>query len=190
MTKQRRPLIAVIGDAGSKVDSQSYKLAQATGTHLINHGYRIMTGGLGGIMEAACKGAQDSQNYAEGDTIGLLPGHDPNAANEYIDVAVPTGFDVARNIIVGHADAVVAIGGGAGTLSEMANAWMLKRLIIALRVDGWSGKLADTRIDERTRYKDIPDDRVYGANTPQEVITLLKDLLPSYQGNHQGITRR
>jgi hypothetical protein len=64
----------------------------------------------------------------------------------------------------------------------MAMAWMLRRLLIAFRVEGWSGKLADARIDPRIRYNDIPDDRVYGVDRPEEAIELLDRLLPLYAG--------
>ena len=71
--------------------------------------------------------------------------------------------------------------GGAGTLSEIALAWQLKRLVIAFRVEGWSGRLADNRIDERVRYASIDDDRVYGANTPDDAIEILRDRLDKYR---------
>ena len=190
MSEQRRTLVAVIGDAGVKRDSASYRLAQGLGEKLVDDGYRVLTGGLGGIMEAACEGARRSSRYSEGDTIGLLPGHDTADASGAVDIAIPTGLDVARNMIVGHADAVIAIGGGAGTLSEIAVAWMLKRLVLAFKVEGWSGRLAEPRIDDRIRYKEIPDDRVYGVETPAQAIDALKRLLPLYDGVHRGVRRR
>ena len=112
-------------------------------------------------MEAACRGARASLHYQPGDTVAVLPGHDPADANPFADVVIPSGLDHVRNSIVAHADAVSAIGGGAGTMSEICLAWIYKRLIVALRVEGWSGKIADQRVDERVRYPNEQDDRVF-----------------------------
>jgi uncharacterized protein (TIGR00725 family) len=95
-------------------------------------------------------------------------------------VPICTGFHFARNQIIACSDAVVAVGGGAGTLSEIAMAWQLGRLIIACRVDGWSGKIADNPLDSRKRYRDLPDDRIYGADDEREVIELLRRYLGLY----------
>ena len=67
---------------------------------------------------------------------------------------------------------------------------MLKRLIIAYEVEGWSGKLANTRIDDRIRYDNIDDDKVYGVKSEKEVIELLARLLPKYNKWHQGVKKR
>ena len=75
-----------------------------------------------------------------------MPSFDAETANAYADIAIPTGIDMMRNALVANADAVIGIGGGAGTMCEFAFAWSLKRLIIAYRNSGgWSEKLADTR---------------------------------------------
>jgi uncharacterized protein (TIGR00725 family) len=150
------------------------------GRALIDNGYGLVTGGLNGVMEAACEGARSSPAWSHGKIIGLLPGSDPGAANPFVDIAIPTGLEVARNILVARSDALIAIGGGAGTLSEMALAWQLKRLVIAFRVEGWSGKLADTRLDERIRYRNMNDDRVFGVDAPKEAITILRERLDGY----------
>jgi uncharacterized protein (TIGR00725 family) len=77
----------------------------------------LVCGGLGGVMEAACRGAKGGG----GTTVGLLPGTDRGAANEFVDVAIPTGLGEARNaLVVRAADALIAVGGGYGTLSEIA----------------------------------------------------------------------
>jgi uncharacterized protein (TIGR00725 family) len=77
----------------------------------------LVCGGLGGVMEAACRGARE----AGGTTVGLLPGTDRTEANEFVDVVIPTGLGEGRNaLVVRAADALIAVGGGYGTLSEIA----------------------------------------------------------------------
>ncbi len=187
---ERMAIIAVIGDGGVVEPDPRLTVAQACGQAIIDHGYRLITGGLGGIMRAASQGGRASSGYMPGSIIGMLPGHDPGDANEYVDTPIATGLDVGRNLIVANADAIIAIGGGAGTLSELALGWQLHRLLIALRVFGWSGELADRRIDDRVRYPMIPDDRVYGASTAEEAITLIDRWLPHYQRRHRGVGQR
>lgn len=185
-----RKTVAVLGDASAAPGSFKYELAFQTGRMLVDQGFRVQSGGMGGIMEAVCKGAHASPEYREGDTIGILPSFNRNKANEYVDILIPTGLDIIRNGLTGCADAVIAIGGGAGTLMEMAAAWTTLKLIIAYRtVPGWSSKLADQRIDDRIRYPEIPDDRVYGADTPEEVGKLLKEHIDSYTRQFDGIAR-
>jgi uncharacterized protein (TIGR00725 family) len=89
----------------------------------------LVCGGLGGVMEAACRGAKESG----GTTVGILPGTDRSAANPYVDVAVATGLGEARNaLVVRAADALVAIGGGYGTLSEVALALKAGKRVVGL----------------------------------------------------------
>jgi uncharacterized protein (TIGR00725 family) len=168
--------IAVIGEGTASEGSRPWCLAEELGEQLVDAGYRVLNGGLGGVMEAVSRGARHSASHAPGMIIGLLPGDEPGAANSYLDVSLATGLGHLRNSLVAHADAVVAIGGGAGTLSEMAFAWMHGRMLLAYRVDGWSGRLAGTRVDDRIRFTSIPDDRVFGVDSAQEVIALLQRL--------------
>lgn len=186
---KEQKIIAVIGDANLQENSEKYILAEKLGRSLIDYGFRLITGGLGGVMEAASKGARSSADHKPGDILGILPGNDPSEANPYVDIGIPTGLDLARNVIVANADAVIAIGGGAGTLAEIANAWALGRLIIAYRVEGWSGKLADQKIDSRDRYPNVPDDRIYGVSSDQEAINCL-EFLPLYNKRYKQVKRR
>ena len=102
--------------AGDATDAQR-AAAEETGRLLAEAGAVVVTGGLGGVMEAASKGARE----AGGLTLGLLPGIDRRDANPHVQVAVPTGMGEARNaLVVRAADAVIAIGGEWGTLSEIA----------------------------------------------------------------------
>ena len=189
-TTARRRLVAVIGDANVPAGSQKDLLAEEVGRLLVDAGFRVLTGGLGGVMEAACRGARSSTRYQSGDTVAVLPGHDPADANPFVDVAIPSGLDHVRNSIVAHADAVIAIGGGAGTMSEICLAWIYKRLIVALRVDGWSGKIADQRVDERVRYPSEPDDRVFGATSASEAAKMVLSRVTRYTAQHKGARRR
>lgn len=187
----RRKIVAIVGDARIDPNGIKYKMAFEAAKALIDHGYRIQSGGLYGVMEAAFKGAHASEKYKEGDTVAILPGFDSDFANEYADIAIPTGLDVFRNVVVANASAVVAIGGGSGTLSEISNAWALKRMVLAFNnVEGWSAKVADTRLDARVRYPDIPDDRVYGVDNAEDMIKLIDERIEKYNLSHTGIPAR
>ena len=182
-----RPQIAVIGDSEVKMDSLKYILAKDLGKALVDHGYRIVSGGMGGVMQAVFEGARNSEHVTGSDTIAILPSFDPEAGNTLADIVIPTGLDLYRNGIVANSDAVIAIGGGSGTLSEMAHAWALKRLVIAYdNVEGWSRKLAGTKIDERTRYPDT-EDLVFPVQDSVQVIELLKSKLSHFDRRHERI---
>jgi len=108
-----KPIIAVVG--GSTCSPDETVAAAMVGRLLSEAGAVILCGGLGGVMEAVAKGAQAGVG---GVTVGILPGSDPAAANSYIDVPLATGMGEMRNaLIVRGAQAVIAIGGGVGTLS-------------------------------------------------------------------------
>lgn len=106
----RRKIVAVIGNKSIEADGIRYRLAFETGKLLIDNGYRIQSGGLGGVMEAVFKGAHASEKYREGDTVALVPSFDAETANAYADIAIPTGIDMMRNALVANADAVIGIG--------------------------------------------------------------------------------
>lgn len=182
-----RAQIAVVGDRTIPARDPKRRLALELGRALTDAGYRIVTGGLGDLPAQLRTGAMMSRRYSEGTLVALLPGFDPGAARARGEVVIATGLDHGRNLLVANSDAVVALGGGAGTLSEIAFAWMLHRPIIGYNVRGWSGKLAGTRIDERQRYAGIPDDQVYPVENAAEVVALLRKLLPKYHRRHRGI---
>jgi len=165
--------MAVAGDA-------AWSAAHDLGRALVDAGYRIVTGGLGGVMEAACLGARQAGAYREGDTVALLPGHLADSANAYVDIVIPTGLDHARNALISQADAVVAVGGGAGTLSEIALAWVHRRLVLAYRLPGWSGRVADAPLDPRPRFAGPLLDRVFGVDAAGDVVALLGAHLIEY----------
>jgi uncharacterized protein (TIGR00725 family) len=125
-----RAWIAVVGPGEAGLDELA--LAEEAGAAVAAARCGLVCGGLGGVMEAACRGARSGG----GITLGLLPGLDREAANGWVVVAVPTGLGEARNaLVVRAADAVVAIGGGWGTLSEIALA--LKTGVPVVGIGTW-----------------------------------------------------
>jgi len=139
MEKYYKPIIAVVG-AGS-CDDNTYLLAEKAGELLAQKGYTIICGGLGGVMEAVCKGARSSG----GITIGILPGENTSDANPYVDIPVATGMGIGRNIIIIRtARAVLAIDGQYGTLSEIAFALQLKKPVVGLHTWEVSGDIIQT----------------------------------------------
>jgi uncharacterized protein (TIGR00725 family) len=123
-------MVAVIGTG--EPDPALEAMAETVGGALARAGITIVCGGLEGVMAAACRGARAHG----GRTVGILPGHDPAAANPWVDIAIPTGFGEARNaLVVRAAEAVIAVGGGYGTLSEIALALKAGTRVIGL--DTW-----------------------------------------------------
>jgi uncharacterized protein (TIGR00725 family) len=123
----RVPYVAVVGPG--EASSQELWLAEEIGAGLASLGAVVVTGGLGGIMEAACRGARSRR----GRTLGILPGEDREAANGWVEIAVATGLGELRNgLVVRASDALVAVGGGHGTLSEVAFALKLGRPVVGL----------------------------------------------------------
>ncbi len=166
----RRHIAAVIGSATA--DEALYATARELGTHLVDAGFRVASGGLKGVMEAVCRGAHESARYTSGDTIAILPTYEPEHANKWVDIAIPTGLQHARNtIVVSSADVVIAVGGGAGTLSEIAMAWALGRPVIALRAGGWAERLGGDALDGRR------SDRIHGPCSPAEAASLAQELV-------------
>ncbi len=156
-------IISVIG--GSDTNQECLELAERVGAEVAKRGVILASGGLGGIMEAASRGAKREGGL----TIGILPTDSKEHANEFIDIAIPTGLGYARNYLVAKTgDAVIAIDGKAGTLSEMAIAWFSNRPVISLiGSGGWAAKLAGERIDDRRV------DAIYSASTPEEAVDMV-----------------
>lgn len=126
--------ISVIG--GSTVTDEQYQTARRLGQRLASRGHVVVCGGRGGVMAAVCRGAQE----AGGQTIGILPGSDPDAANEYVDTVIVTGLGNARNaLVVQNGTATIAVDGGPGTLSEIGLALDYDRPVAGLdthQIDG------------------------------------------------------
>jgi len=120
--------IGVIG--GSTCSEQIARLAEEVGRGIANANAVLVCGGRGGVMEAACRGAKS----AGGMTIGILPGDDREQANAFVDVAIVTGMGVARNaLVVKSSQAVIAIDGKYGTLSEIAFCLQLGIPVVGLQ---------------------------------------------------------
>jgi uncharacterized protein (TIGR00725 family) len=130
LAAERRRYASVIGPG--ICDDEVAELAREVGRGLAAAGFTVVTGGEGGAMEAASRGARE----AGGTVVGILPGTDRSRANVHADVTVATGIGHGRNLAVAASgDVIVAIGGGWGTLSEIALAGVLGRPIVA--VSGW-----------------------------------------------------
>lgn len=165
-------MIGIIGGSKQTCKDKDLELAYALGELLIKNGYRIITGGYQGVMESVSKGAKKATNYQDGDIVGILSTINPNDANEFCDIVIATGMNYARNqIITASADIVIAIGGGSGTLSEIAFAWQLFKPILAFTIEGWSGELAGKTLDNKRSDKIIP------VNSPEVAIEKIKELL-------------
>lgn len=157
----RSPLIAVIG--GSIATAEEMAAAEAVGRALAEAGVTLICGGRGGVMEAACRGAKS----AGGLTVGILPEADASQANPYVDVAIPTGIGLARNaLVVRAAQAVIAVGGSYGTLSEIAYALQFGVPLVGLKT--WHF--------ERAGHPPPP---VHRADTPQQAVALALRLIKS-----------
>ena len=124
----RQKYIGVIG--AGECDVELGILAEAAGRGIAEADSILVCGGMGGVMEAACRGAK----AAGGLTIGILPGQDRSGANSYVDFAVATGINEARNLaIIRTADALIAVGGSYGTLSEIGFALKAGKKVVGLR---------------------------------------------------------
>ncbi len=127
----KQKIIAVIG--GWQCSKEEAKTAEEVGRQLARQGAILVCGGLSGVMEAACKGASSEG----GVTIGILPGESRQTANPYVQIPIVTGLGYARNItVVKSAQAVIAIGGSYGTLSEISHA--LRSGIPVIGLNTWS----------------------------------------------------
>jgi uncharacterized protein (TIGR00725 family) len=148
------PYVAVVGSGDPATPHAD--AADLVGRGLAGRGAIVVTGGLGGVMEAASRGARE----AGGTTVGILPGADRSAANPYVQVAIPTGLGEARNALVARAaDALIAIGGSWGTLSEIALAVRGGKRVVGLR--SWE-----------VRNPDLPSEGILAASGPAEAVEL------------------
>ncbi len=131
------PTIGIIGSSADSAGPAALTAAEAVGLAIARHGAALVTGGRTGVMEAASRGA----GQAGGLTIGILPSGNRDDANPHVAIAIPTGLGAARGLtLVRSCDAIILIGGGAGSLVELGYAYLERRRIIVLR---HTGGLAD-----------------------------------------------
>ncbi|MGM0590177.1 MAG: TIGR00725 family protein [Halobacteriota archaeon] len=139
--------VSVIGS--STVSDDVARTAEDLGRLVAQRGHTLVCGGLGGIMEAACRGARD----ADGTTVGILPGEDPTAANDYVETAVATGMGHARNaLVVLNGDGVIAIDGASGTLTELGFALVYDRPIAGIGTHDIDGVEAVETPEQAVQY--------------------------------------
>ena len=145
----RKLQIAVIGYNKDRCTEEARLLAYDVGSEIAKAGAILICGGLGGVMESACKGAKDKNGF----TVGIIPQEDFSFANEFCDVVICTGIGFARDFITANsADGIIAVGGGVGTLIEMAVGYMKKKAIVVIEGSGGvSDSYAGKYLDERKR---------------------------------------
>ena len=164
----RKPIVSVFGSHDLDEAPEVEVLCEDLGRTIVDLGCRVACGGLGGSMAAVCKGARSSKCYQSGDTIGILPMEDANAANPHVDVVIPTGLGLFRNMLVARAgDVCIAVRGGAGTLSEIAFAWQLNKPVATMSgTGGWATELAGSKLDYRREEYEVTNlEDVKAANT-------------------------
>jgi uncharacterized protein (TIGR00725 family) len=150
--KKAVALIGVIG--GGDVPPPVARLAEEVGREIARRGATLVCGGLGGVMEAACKGASE----AGGVTIGILPGENRRAANPYVQIPIVTGIGHARNVaVVKSSQAVIAVDGGYGTLAEIGHA--LQSGVPVIGLGTWEITMDGQR-----------DKRIITAKKPKEAV--------------------
>ena len=134
--RQRRGQIGVIGAATCSPEISA--IAREVGEAIATRGFFLVCGGLDGVMEAACRGAKN----AGGVTIGIIPTDKKQDANPYVDIVIPTGLGHARNVLVVHAaDALVAVAGETGTLSEIAIALKTGKPLVGIQTWDVKGRV-------------------------------------------------
>lgn len=161
----RKLQIAVIGYNKDRCTEVARNLAYEVGKEIALAGAVLICGGLGGVMEAACKGAKENG----GITVGLIPQEDFSYANEFCDIVVCTGLGYARDFIVASsADGIIAVGGGVGTLIELGVGYMNMKTLVSIT---GSGGIADMYggkyLDERNR---VP---IIVAKDPKSAVDLI-----------------
>jgi len=158
----RRVQISVVGFDADSCTEVAREAAYKVGRAIAREGGTVVCGGLGGVMEAASRGAMD----AGGRSVGIIPSSDADEANKYCEVVIATGLGRTRNFVVAYSgDGMIVVGGGAGTLSEVAAAYEVAKPIVTVRgtggvADEWAGRYLDAR---RTRL-------IGGGSSPEDAV--------------------
>jgi uncharacterized protein (TIGR00725 family) len=159
----RRVAFRIVGVIGStKAEPDILRLAEEVGAEIAKRGAAVVCGGLGGVMEAVCKGARREGGL----TIGIIPSDEKNDANPYVQIPIVTGMGMGRNVmLVKTADVIIAVGGEFGTLSEIAHALNIGKKVIGLRT--W-------RL-EKARDRPIPN--LIVASEPKQAVEIAVNLI-------------
>ena len=165
----KRLQILVIGHNDNGCTPEHEKVAYEVGFEIAKSDCVLITGGLGGVMKAACHGSHDANGLA----IGIIPQNDPSFANGYCDVVIPTGIGLTRDFLNAlSADGIIIVGGGSGTLSEICAAYMYKKPMVAIRgTGGVAEKYVDDYIDHRKNVK------IIGVDSPKDAVKTILDLI-------------
>lgn len=157
----RRKQVLVIGFGRDHCSEDAYKVAYQVGAEIARQGAVLLTGGLGGVMEAASRGAKEGGGFV----IGIIPQDNKSQANDFCDAVIATGMGFARDFITAYsADAVIVVGGGAGTLIEATAAYQKGMPIVAVRgTGGVAERIIDTYIDDRKITRIIGEDTAENA---------------------------
>jgi len=144
---RRKPQLFVIGSAADHCSDEARRLGYEVGAEAAKRGAIVVTGGLGGVMEAACRGAKENH----GITVGIIPQDENRYANPYCDIVIATGMGWARDFITAYsADAVIMVAGGAGAIIEACAAYLKAKPIVAVEGSGGAADhLKETFLDER-----------------------------------------
>jgi uncharacterized protein (TIGR00725 family) len=138
-----KPIIAVIG--GRRSDKSLLKEAEEAGRLIARKGFTLVCGGLRGVMEAASRGAKSEGGL----TVGILPQNDSKEANPFIDIPIVTGLGIGRNVIIARtADALIAVGGEYGTLSEIAFALQMGKPVAGIKTWDIKGVIGAENAEE------------------------------------------
>ena len=154
--------ISVVGFDDDSCTEVAREAAYRVGAAIAREGATVVCGGLGGVMEAASKGARE----AGGHVLGIIPSADSVQANRYCEFVVATGIGKSRNFVVAYSgDAMIVVGGGAGTISEVAAAYQVAKPITTVKgtggvADEWAGRYLD---DRRTRL-------ILGGSSPEDAV--------------------
>lgn len=163
--------LLVVGNNENGSTPELEKIAYETGIEVAKSGSVLISGGLGGVMKAACRGAKDGGGL----TVGIIPQNDASFANEFCDIVLPSGMGLARDFLTALAsDGVIIIGGASGTLSETCAAYMHKKPIVSIKnTGGIADKFADQYLDHRQQVK------IIGVNSPKEAVKTLLEKINS-----------
>ena len=173
----RRVQISVVGFDADSCTEVAREAAYRVGRAIAMEGGTVVCGGLGGVMEAASRGALD----AGGHSVGIIPSADADEANGYCEFVIATGLGRSRNFVVAYSgDAMIVVGGGAGTISEAAAAYQAAKPIVAVKgtggvADEWAGRYLDGR---KTRL-------IEGGSSPEDAVRrVMREL------SRKGATKR